>query len=133
MGVATKDDDVLGKIMRAVGGQVAFHYPGNEGRAQGTLKDRHVLASGRAGVPYWDVVDLIEFPEEPETTWIRIGYYRKPGDRLVWGSQTTIAEPIGTWRELLAGAAKSKPWFRELLEQVLDEVSGSKARTGRGG
>jgi hypothetical protein len=82
------------------------------------LKDRYVLPAqgARSGVPYWDVVDLIEFPREAEPVWIRIGYYRMPKDRLVWGSQTTITEPIAVWRSLLTNAAKGKPWFRKLLE-----------------
>ena len=74
------------------------------------------------GVPYWDVVDLIEFPEEPEPEWIRIGYYRKPHDHLVWGSQTTITEPIEIWIKLLVKAANEKPWFKKLLNDVMDEL-----------
>ena len=62
-------------------------------------------------MPYGDVVDLIEFPDEPQPEWIRIGYYRKPKDRLVWASQTTITEPVETWKELLVHAAKEKMWF----------------------
>ena len=33
---------------------------------------------------YWDVVDLIEFPGESGSLWIRIGYYRKAKNRLNW-------------------------------------------------
>jgi hypothetical protein len=45
-----------------------------------------------------------------------------PKDRLVWGSQTTITEPIETWKELLVHAAKEKEWFRKLLSEVMQEV-----------
>lgn len=122
-------DEVIAKILSKIGEPVTFTYPGDEPKASGILKDRYVLpAQGeRSNVPYWDVVDLIEFPEEVEQEWIRIGYYRMPKDRLVWGSQTTITEPIAIWRSLLTNAARSKPWFRELLEDVLRDVSGSQA------
>jgi hypothetical protein len=121
--------EVVTQILSKIGEPVTFLYPNGEDHAHGTLKDRYVLPAqgARSGVPYWDVVDLIEFPNEAEPEWIRIGYYRMPGDRLVWGSQTTITEPIATWRSLLASAARSKPWFRELLEDVLHEVSGTEA------
>ena len=77
---------------------------------------------GARGVPYWDVVDLIEFKGERSPEWIRIGYYRAPKGRLQWGSQTTIAEPIGTWKRILVEAAKQKPWFRALLVSVIAEL-----------
>lgn len=113
------------KIMAAVGKPVRFKYPGTEGDKVGTLKDRVVLASNNpedTGVPYWDVIDLIEFPEEKESLWIRIGYYRKPKDRLVWGSQTTITEPLATWKLIFLTAAKEKPWFRKIFEEVFEEL-----------
>ncbi|MEK7806557.1 MAG: hypothetical protein AAB528_02390, partial [Chloroflexota bacterium] len=78
---------------------------------------------GSTGVPYWDVVDLIEFPDEPYSHWIRIGYYRKPKDRLNWASQTTITEPVEIWRKLLVHAAQEKEWFRNLLEDVMEELN----------
>ena len=86
-----EDPDIMAKLMRPVGKKVSFQYPGNEGHKHGILQDRAVVASnpGSDGVPYWDVVDLIRFQDEPEPDWIRIGYYRRPKDRLVWGSQTT--------------------------------------------
>jgi hypothetical protein len=123
-GVSTTDDVVVQKILRQIGKGVSFQYPGTEGRKEGVLKDRAVVPSnpGSADVPYWDVVDLIEFPGEPEPNWIRIGYYRTPGGRLVWGSQTTITEPVGTWKRLLVQAAKAKPWFKDLLCEVMAEL-----------
>jgi hypothetical protein len=82
-----------------------------------------VPSEPNSGVPYWDVVDLIEFPGEKEPEWIRIGYYRKPKDRLVWGSQTTITEPISVWKRLLVEAAKEKKWFRDMLEDVFRQLN----------
>ncbi|AVQ12334.1 Uncharacterized protein XB16_2007 [Leptospira santarosai] len=73
-------------------------------------------------VPYWDVVDLIKFENEKEH-WMHIGYYRRPKDKLVWGNQTTITEPISTWKKVLIQATKEKPWFRELLSEVNAELS----------
>ena len=115
---------IIQKILAKKGKKVTFKYPGNEGHKTGVLKDRTVMLSDPAstGVPYWDVVDLIEFPGEPEPEWIRIGYYRKPGDRLVWGSQTTITEPISIWKRLLVKAAYEKPWFKKLLDDVMEEL-----------
>lgn len=119
-----EDPDIMAKLMRPVGKKVSFQYPGNEGHKHGILKDRTVVASnpGSDGVFYWDVVDLIRFQDEPEPDWIRIGYYRRPKDRLVWGSQTTITEPVGVWKRILLDAARQKSWFRELLEEVMDEL-----------
>ena len=129
-----EQDHVVGQILGKIGKRVTFLYPENESHAYGILKDRYVLPTkGRTGVPYWDVVDLIEFPNEPEPDWIRIGYYRKPDKRLVWGSQTTITEPIETWKHLLVNAAKTKPWFRRLIEQVAKQVTDSLAEQGVGG
>jgi len=125
----TKIDGIPEQIMKPIGKKVTFTYPPAEGCKKGFLKDRAVIFSpGSTGVPYWDVVDLIEFPGEAEPQWIRIGYYRMPKDRLVWGSQTTITEPIGIWKELLVHAAKEKEWFRKLLTEVMEEVQDKTAQ-----
>lgn len=114
-------------ILRDLGTKkVHFTYPGVEGELRGTLKDRCVLAAGNniGGVPYWDdVIDLITFEGQNEPDFIRIGYFRKPLDRLVWGSQTTITEPLSIWKALFVKAALEKDWFRSLLEQVVFEVN----------
>jgi hypothetical protein len=73
-------------------------------------------------VLYWDVVDLIEFEGEMEPERLRIGYYRRPGEKLNWGSQTTITEPISIWKKILVSAAKERKWFRDLLESVMEEL-----------
>lgn len=114
---------VVNQILKAVGRPVSFQYPGNEGCKTGVLVDRAVMHSpASTGVPYWDVIDLIQFPNEPEPEWLRIGYYRKPGDRLVFGSQTTITEPIVVWKKLLVHAAREKAWFKKLLDEDMAEL-----------
>lgn len=51
-------------------------------------------------------------------------YLPLPASRLVWGSQTTITEPVSTWRSLLLETARSKKtWFRELLGEVCEELA----------
>jgi hypothetical protein len=117
-------NDVRCKIDSCIGRKVSFKYPGNEGDKHGILKDRVVIEStneiGR--VPYWDVVDLIEFAGEKEPEWMRIGYYRKPKQKLNWGSQTTITEPLSIWKRIFVDAAREKRWFRDLLEDVMSEL-----------
>jgi hypothetical protein len=116
------DDLDTQKMRKCIGKKVNFHYPTIiEEDKKGVLKDRSIIRSNPNNkIPYWDVVDLIEFPNEEEKDWIRIGYYRKPKDRLVWASQTTITEPISIWRRILTQAAKEKPWFKKLLLEVVE-------------
>ncbi len=115
---------ICNKILSCVGKKVSFKYPGSEGVKHGILRDRSVVESANppGKVPYWDVVDLIEFEKEKESKWLRIGYYRMPGEKLNWGSQTTITEPISIWKRLLVKAAREKSWFRDLLEDVMREM-----------
>jgi hypothetical protein len=112
------------QILSRVGKRVSFKYPGTEGEKTGILKDRAVVDSTNAPgkVPYWDVVDLILFEGEKEPEWLRIGYYRKPKERLNWGSQTTITEPISIWKRMFVAAARDKKWFRDLLDGVMKEL-----------
>jgi hypothetical protein len=114
----------MDKILSCVGKKVFFKYPGNEGDKQGILKDRAVVESTNdvGAVPYWDVVDLIEFKGEREPDWIRIGYYRKPKQTLIWGSQTTITEPVSIWKRIFVNTGREKKWFRQLLEDVMSEL-----------
>lgn len=116
--------DLTQKMLEPIVKPVNFKYLPGEEHKKGILKDRTVFYSGTGstGFPYWDVVDLIEFPEEPEHQWIRIGYYRKPKGKLNWAGQTTITEPVGTWRKLLVHAAGEKAWFRKLIMEVAEEV-----------
>lgn len=122
--IADPTADEATKILSCIGKRVSFKYPGNEGDKHGILKDRAVIESINepGSVPYWDVVDLIEFNSEQEREWIRIGYYRKPKHTLNWGSQTTITEPISIWKRILVNAAREKKWFRDLLEDALNEL-----------
>jgi hypothetical protein len=116
--------EIIEKIRQRIGKKVSFQYPNGEPHKHGILKDRAIIRSNprTKGVPYWDVVDLIDFPDEPKRKWIRIGYYRRPKNRLVWASQTTITEPIAVWKRILCEAAQQKAWFRKLLEEVVDEI-----------
>jgi hypothetical protein len=117
------------KILSCVGKPVNYIFPGGEPSQHGILESRCVFVSPYGGtVPYWDVVDLIKFESYPETKFIRIGYYRKPGNRLIYGSQTTITETIPAWKGLLVKAATEKKWFRELLEDVMKELQGPPTR-----
>ena len=114
--------DVIKKIRAAVGKRVLFIYIADKAERRGYLKDRVVVPSGRGpgktAVPYWSVIDLIEFDHEPEP-WIRITYYRKPKDRLIFAGQTTATFRIREWRKLLLKAASDKPWFRDLVKDVM--------------
>lgn len=111
------------KILSCVGKPVHFTFPPGEPAQRGVLKERTVFVSPYGGtVPYWDVVDLIEFEGQNEPEFIRIGYYRKPGKRLNWGSQTTITETVSGWKGLLVKAAREQKWFRKLLDDVMKEL-----------
>lgn len=115
--------EVRAKLQEAVGKPVTFNYPGGKDKRRGCLKERVIVWSGpprgegnQIRAVYWDVVDLIEFPPSGRhRRWIRIGYYRQVGDKLRWGSQTTITEPLQTWKRLFAQAANEKKWFRDVL------------------
>jgi hypothetical protein len=114
----------IDKILSKIGKKVEFTYPGDEGTKQGILRDRSVFESNYVGeVPYWDVIDLIEFDGEAELEFIRITYYRKkPGGHLNFAGQFSITEPVSIWKNLLVSAAREKKWFRALLEDVMREL-----------
>lgn len=90
----------LETIRFKVGSPVTFKYPGNEGTARGILKERAAIASdsSRAGVPYWDVVHLIEFACQAQSHWLRIGYYQRPKDRPVWAVRPPSRSLCGSGR-----------------------------------
>ena len=114
--------EVRAKLQEAVGKPVKFNFPDDKDNKRGILKERVIVWSGwsgegnKVGAIYWDVVDLIEFPHRGKPRqWVRIGYYRQVGDKLRWGSQTTITEPPRVWKRVFAQAAKQKKWLRDLL------------------
>lgn len=115
--------EIMEKIRSCINKPVNFKFPGSEKKKCGTLKDRVIVPSNneKTQIPYWDVVDLINFPNEKEKKWIRIGYYRKK-ERLVWGSQTTITEPVTVWKRLLIKAAREMQWFKDLLQEIVQEL-----------
>jgi hypothetical protein len=122
MGLSEEEKLILGRIDR----KVRFKYPKPEPHFQGILRDRCVMyAPSWTGVPYWDVVDLIEFIEPKKFKVLRFGYYRKSKGRLIWASQTTLTEPMETFKALFKKAVKEKEWFKRFLEDVLKEADES--------
>jgi hypothetical protein len=117
-------DAVIERILKAVGGPVSFAYPENEGKKQGTLKDRAVLPLkvDSTDVQYWHTVDLIESSEKPALRRIRFGYFRKK-KVLRWGAQQTLTATEEEWKTLLIHAARAKPWFKALLDGVMAELT----------
>ena len=115
----TPDPAVTAKLMTAVGRPVKFTYPAAEGTRQGTLKDRAVaVGSNTRGVPYYNVIDLIEFADEPEP-WVRITYYRHlRSGKLSFAGQYSICEPVSSWERLMA-VGGATPWFRPLIARAL--------------
>lgn len=120
------------KILSKIGKKVHFKYPMEEPHVDGVLKDRCLMREpswpGTADVPYWSVVDLIEFtaPNGEIFEALRFGYYRKKGKRLTWASQTTLTESWDTYKALFVKAAREKPWFRKFLEAALKEADAQK-------
>ena len=117
---------IIAKLLKPIGKRVAFKYPGGKADKRGLLKDRAIVQGSHnlSGADYWDVVDLIEFPQEKHPRWIRIGYYRQVGSRLRWASQTTITEPVHIMKRLLAQAAQQKKWFRAVLSEAAGKAGG---------
>ena len=103
--------EVLAHLHARVGKRVLFTYPAAEGTRRGRIVDSVVVPGSKTrGVPYYDVVDLIDFEGEPER-WMRISYYRHlPDGRLLFAGQTSITEPLSVWTRLLS-AARERPWF----------------------
>lgn len=112
--------EIKAKILNKIGDNVNFIYPIGEGKKQGILKDRFVQEPelSEKGIPYFNVIDLIEFQNVKEKTWIRIGYYRWKYNRLIWGSQTTITETPETLIKLFNQASKEKKWFKKITDNV---------------
>ncbi|HUK56586.1 MAG TPA: hypothetical protein VLY20_08005 [Nitrospiria bacterium] len=111
------------KILSRIRKPVVYHYPGDEGERRGVLEDRTVLSVGRnpAGAFYWLIVDLIKFSGY-RGHWIRIGYYRKTKERLVFAGQTTSTYRVSQWKRLLLKTSNEKRWFRKLIQDVAEET-----------
>lgn len=109
---------IRARIMKAVGKRVVYKYPGGRD-VRGELKDRAIVWSGPFdGAYYWDVIDLIDFPQEKHRYQIRIGYYRyrQVGDKLGFAGQTTITEPVHIMKRVFAKATnKMKDWSRQYI------------------
>lgn len=111
--------EVRAKLMGRCGTRVRFRYPGNNTRT-GRLIDRVVVFSSRlTDASYWDVIDLIEFPDHKHRKWIRISYYRQVGDKLRWAGQTSITEPLHVWKRIFGQGARKKNWFRDVLASAV--------------
>ena len=119
-------EEMVEKILSKIGSPVEFTYP--EGDIyKGVLKDRVVISAPtwtEKDVPYFDTVDLIQFRVPQEFTVLRFGYYRVKNGKLGWAAQTTLTEPLETWKELFVKAVKEKHWFRDFLIDVLREALG---------
>jgi len=120
-----KNDPEIQYILSKIGDTVRFTFPKGEPPMVGVLKDRYVICTTptKAGVKYWDVVDLIKFQDEPED-FIRIGYFRMPAGRRQprLAGQTTITETVTQWKRILVETARKREWFRKLLEEACREM-----------
>ena len=100
----------MNKILSAIGHRVSFNYA-DEGVLKGTLTDRVVV---QAGDGYYQVIDLIEFPDGK---WIRMGFYRRVGGRLIWASRSAPTFHSDDWKAIFV-KAKDKSWFGKLLKET---------------
>ena len=115
-------EKIMRKIKGRIGKKVRFKYP--EGIYKGKLIDRCILyaPSEWVEVPYWDVVDLIQFETPKKFKAMRFGYYRFKNGKLKWASQTTLTEPLEIYKKLFVKAAREMKWFKEFLEEVIQEL-----------
>jgi hypothetical protein len=109
-------------VYNAIGKPVKFKYPGDI-KKKGILRDRCAiqLESNIAcdGSIYTDTIDLIEFVVNGKKfDTIRFGYYRNRR----WAGQWTLTEGIEVLKTLFIKTAKEKPWFREFLKEITNEI-----------
>ena len=110
----------LEKIRKSIG-KVCFQYKGAEGRKDGILKDRAVVFAGVFDdMAYWHVLDLIEFPDEPDR--FRFGYYREYDDGHIGWSRGGLTTTAADWKKLFVHAARTNSVFKKLLEDVMSEL-----------
>ena len=118
-------DEIERRILERIGSQVSFQYAEPKLSREGELADRVTLnpyPGSTDDISYWNVIDLIRFPDETEKEWMRVSYYKNSGSRLVWGGMTALTEPISAWKRLFVHAAREMPWFRNLLKDVMREL-----------
>jgi len=107
----------------AIGKRVTFKYPplkpkGPKRVIVGTLLDRHVLSSNSLS-GYGNYINTIDRIQFGEMICLRFGYYRNNG----WAGQTALTEEFDTMKDLFIKAAREKPWFRDFLEGVMNELN----------
>ena len=113
------NDEILKQILSKIGDDVNFTYPEGSKRI-GKLVDRVVEIGSTSihseGKDYYNVFDLIKFPDDDEEN-IRFGYYIYDDvNGLRWGSQTTLCEPVSLIRDLFLKAHK-RDWFSTLFSE----------------
>lgn len=114
------ENEIMKRILDKIGDNVYFRYPDGSDRI-GILLDR-VVEIGSAsihseGKDYYNVVDLIKFPDDDEEN-VRFGYYIYDDEKgLRWGSQTTLCEPVSIIRDLFI-KAYTKDWFSKLFSKI---------------
>jgi hypothetical protein len=107
-------------LLSRIGDAVNFKYPEPPYLLKGKLLDRYVIAGGEdEWVAYWNIIDLISFENEDEK-WLRITYfrYKKKDRRWVFAGQTSLTDPISSFRDLFVNAVKEKDWIRPLFKEV---------------
>jgi hypothetical protein len=111
-------EQIIDKIERRIGQSVSF--PKKQGDKDGFLKDRVVVPSWvETDARYFSVVDLIQWQDEREDA-LRFGYYEFD-DQLHWVNRP-LTDAVSRWKKFLVKAAKEKPWFRNLLQEVMAEL-----------
>ena len=110
-------------VLKAIGKSIKFRIPERKEPLRGVIKDRVAFKTRSISeiTDFWDVIDLIDFDVNGKVKQaIRFGYYRRGKDgKLRWGSQTTLTEEINELKKLFKKAVKEKPWFKQLLEEVI--------------
>lgn len=110
------------------GNPVRFKYPEGDFSVYprvGVLKDRFVFFDSEDDVVvYWNIIDLIQFKDDPEN-WLRITYYRykKQEMKFNFAGQTSISNPISGWVQMFSKAIKEKYWFKEFFKEVQKQTN----------
>jgi len=108
-----------------IGEPVNFKYPEPPYLLKGKLLDRYVnFVAEDDWVVYWNIIDFIKFEGEDEG-WLRTTYYRykKKERKWVFAGQTSLANPLSGFLELLVNTIKEKEWIRPLFREVYKQCS----------